>query len=376
LFVEIVRLFMVVLFTAAGFWVGRDVAPHSTSVEGLGGMLGCLLGYVGGGMLGRLLDRAVGVVERQVDRLPAAAVLAGLVGGVAGGVAGATLGVPVVVLLPARIGLPLAGLLVWLVAYFGFRVAARQSDQLFHAMGLSTRPLVRATPFDNADGVLVDTSAVMDGQLLALSRSGVFHDDLLVPRFVLDELQGMADAPDETRARRARRGLEMLDVLRREAPLHVYVLDDEVPELADVDAKLASLARRLKLRLLTNDANLARVAEVQGVPTINLRRLASDLAPAIMAGQGLRVELTRPGRQPGQGVGFLDDGSMVVVNGGADLVGSGELDLVATSIVPTAAGRIVFARPAAEAHPDSAGADNGAAPEDAVAPEGAGRPQR
>ena len=219
-----------------------------------------------------------------------------------------------------------------------------QSEALFGALGLSTRPLVRATPYAEGDGFLIDTSAIMDGQLLALTRSGIFRDDFLVPRFVLDELQGFCDARDDPRARRAQRGLESLDALRRESLGRVLVLDDEVPEIRDVDAKLVALAKRLQVRLLTTDANLARNAEVQGVPTVNLRRLAADLAPEIVAGQPLRVALVKDGQQPGQGVGYLDDRTMVVVNEGAGLVGSGERDFVATSVVPTAAGRIVFAR--------------------------------
>ncbi len=344
MFVEIVRLFLVVLFTAAGFWIGRAVGPATATVDGIAGMLGCLVGYVLGGFLGRSLSRAVGVVERRIERLPPPAVLAGLLGGTAGAVVGATLAVPALVLVDPRIALPLGGLVVWITAYAGFRIAVHQSEALFGALGLSTRPLVRATPYAEGDGFLIDTSAIMDAQLVALTRSGIFRNDFLVPRFVLDELQGFCDARDDPRSRRAKRGLEGLDAVRRESLCRVLVLDDEVPEIRDVDAKLVALAKRLQIRLLTTDANLARNAEVQGVPTVNLRRLAADLAPEIVAGQPLRVALVKDGRQRGQGVGYLDDGSMVVVNEGADLVGAGEIDFVATSIVPTAAGRIVFAR--------------------------------
>jgi uncharacterized protein YacL len=272
-------------------------------------------------------------------------VLAGLVGGGVGAMFGLTIAVPLALTVrPVAISIGVGGLLVWLTMYLGFRVAARKSEELFAMAGLSTRPLVRARPYGDSDGFLVDSSAVMDGQLLPLSRSGLFRDDLLVPAFVLDELQGMADAGDE-RSRRARRGLEILEVLRREAPNRVYVLDDEVPEIEEVDAKLLALAKRLQLRLLTNDINLAKVAELQGVPAIIPRRLAADLIPGVLAGETLHVALTRPGRHPGQGVGFLDDGSMVVVNGGEHLVGSGPVSLTVSSIVPTGAGRMVFARP-------------------------------
>jgi uncharacterized protein YacL len=307
-FVEVTRLFTVVLLTAAGFMLGTEIDPGEGQLPGIAGMVGCLVGYLTGGVLGRFLERAVGVVERRVDNLPLPQVLAGLVGGGVGAMFGLTVAVPLALTVrPLAISIGLGGLLVWLTMYLGFRVAARKSEELFAMAGLSTRPLVRA-------------------------------------RFVLDELQGMADAGDE-RSRRARRGLEILEVLKREAPSRVYVVDDEVPEVEEVDAKLLALARRLQLRLLTNDVNLAKVAELQGVPAIIPRRLAADLIPGVLAGETLHVALTRSGRHPGQGVGFLDDGSMVVVNGGEHLIGRGPVSLTASSIVPTGAGRMVFARP-------------------------------
>jgi uncharacterized protein YacL len=341
-FVEVVRCFMVVLGTAAGFWVGRDLGVPA-GAESMAGVLGCLVGYVSGGILGRLLERAVGAVEHRVERLPPAAFLAAALGALVGALAGATLAVPLAVLAPARVALPLGGLFVWVAAWAGFRVVGRQSAALFEVLGLSTRPLVRAHAFNARDGFVVDSSVVMDGQLLTLTRSGVLGGDLMVPRFVLDEVQGLADASDETRRRRARRGLETLEVLQREGPVRVFVLDDEVPEHAEVDAKLVALTKRLQLRLLTNDQPLARIAGVQGVPTCNIRRLALDLAPVILPGDFVKVALTREGREVGQGVGHLDDGSMVVVNGGSELVGGPDVQLQVTSVVPTSAGRMVFA---------------------------------
>jgi uncharacterized protein YacL len=363
-FVEVTRLFVVVLLTAAGYMIGQDIETDTGQLAGIAAMLGCLVGYLCGGVLGRLLERAVGAVERTVERLPLPQVLAGMVGGGVGALLGLVVAVPLVLYLEPEIALPLGGFVMWLAMYAGFRIAARRSEELFALAGLSTRPLVRARPYDDADGFLVDTSAVMDGQLLALARSGLFRDDLLVPGFVLAELQGMADAGDE-RARRARVGLETLEVLRRELPNRVYVLDEELPEVADVDAKLVALARRLQVRLLTNDVNLAKVAEIQGVPTVIPRRLAADLVPGVLAGESVEVQLTRAGRHPGQGVGFLDDGSMVVVNGGADLVGAGPVSLVVSSIVPTSAGRMVFARPH-DARPGSPAVDDGPASPEAA----------
>jgi uncharacterized protein YacL len=341
-FVEGVRLFVVVLCTAAGFWTARG---FGIEVSGLAGMLGCLFGYVTGGLLGRGLDRALGAVEQRVEPTQPARFLAGTLGAIAGAGLALVLVLPLAFLLPAQLAVSIAGLTAWIVGWLGYRVVAHQSAAVLEMLGLSTRPLVRARPFDARDGLLVDTSVLMDGQLLPLARAGVLGADLLVARFVLDEIQGFADSADETRRRRANRGLESLEALQREGNVRVYVLDDEVPEHQAVDAKLVALARRLELRLLTNDGPLSRSAEIQGVPTCNLRRLAQELAPAVVPGDFVRVSLTREGKEPGQGVGHLEDGSMVVVNEGAPLVGGPELLLQVTSVVPTSAGRLLFARP-------------------------------
>ena len=219
MFVEVVRLFVVVLGTAAGFWVARDLGDPGSRVEGLGGMLGCLAGYVGGGILGRLLDRAVGAFERRTERIPAAEVVAATLGAIGGALAGVVPAIPVALLLPRPVGLPLAGLIVWIGLWVGARVVGGKSAAILEMLGLSSRPLVRAQAFDARDGFLVDTSVVMDGQLLPIARAGLLGSDLLVARFVLDELQGFADSADETRSRRARRRQDHPGPLRREGPV-------------------------------------------------------------------------------------------------------------------------------------------------------------
>ncbi len=343
MFVEVTRLCLVVLGTAAGFWLGRDIAGAGSAAEGIAGMVGCLAGYVGGGVIGRLMERAAGEVDRRAATMSPVRVVGGALGAVLGAGAGVLCGAPLVVVWPSIFGAAGAGFIVWCGAFLGFRIVGSRSVAVLEMLGLSTRPLVRAVPFDARDGLLVDTSVLMDGQLLTLAHTGLLGSDLLVARCVLDELQGFADAPDPTKSRRANRGLESLEILQRDHTIAVRVLDEEAPDFAAVDAKLIALARRLELRLLTNDAALARNAELQGVPACNLRRLAADLSPAVIPGDFVRLALTAPGRQSGQGVGHLDDGSLVVVNGGQTLVGGPEVALRVTSVVPTAVGRLVFA---------------------------------
>lgn len=351
MFVEVVRLFIVFLATAAGFAVGdgRGAADPGTGAI-VGATLGACVGYVAGGVLGRLLDVAMGAAERRIDTAPAHRLLAGGVGSVVlGGLAGVVV-LPAAFVFPPQVGWSAVGLVVWVGAFLGFRLGARKSDQLLAMAGLSSRPLVRATSYGGGEaaGVIVDTAAVVDGRLLALARSGFLRGAVLVPRLVLDDLEAVAASSDPARRRRGRRGLEILDALRGQPGVTVHVLDDEVPEHDDADARLVALARRLGAGLLVLDEGLVRAAELQGVRCLSLRRLADGLRPVYLPGERARLPIVREGREPGQGVGFLEDGTMVVVGGAAALVGT-EVDVRITSKVETSVGRMLFASMAAEA---------------------------
>lgn len=344
MFVEIVRLFIVFLATAAGYTLGQGAGP-AVSDNGtiIGATLGACVGYVAGGVLGRLLRQAMGLVEDRVDELHPGRLLAGAFGAAFLGGLAALAGVPFAVLLPGFWGWPVFGLVVWSGVYLGWRLTSRKYEELLGLAGLSTRPLVRASPYGpEVQAHLVDTSAVIDGRLLAVARAGFVRGSLLVPRFVLDELQCIADAQEPTRRRRGRRGLDLLDALRNQSGVEVHVLDDEVVEHEDVDAKLVALARRLKVDLLTVDEALQRVAELQGVRCLSLHRLSDGMRPVHVAGEVVRLPITRPGKEPGQGVGFLDDGTMVVVGDAEDLVGK-EVDVRITGNVRTAVGNMLFA---------------------------------
>ena len=345
MFVEITRLFIVFLATAAGFTVGRGDTALDASGNGaiIGATLGACVGYVAGGVLGRLLRSAMGVVEERVESLHPGGMLAGALGGAfLGGVCG-IIAIPVVIVIPGLWGWPILALLVWIGLYLGWRIGARKYEELLAMAGLSTRPLVRATPYGpEAEAHLVDTSAILDGRLLAVARAGFVKGALLIPRFVLDEVQSIADAQDPVRRRKGHRGLDILDALRNHPGTEVHILDDDVVEHDDVDAKLVALSRRLKVDLLTTDEPLQRVAELQGVKCLNLTRLSDGLRPVHVAGEVIRLPITREGKEPGQGVGFLDDGTMVVVGDAAELVGR-EVDVRITGNVRTALGTMLFA---------------------------------
>ncbi|MGH9300753.1 MAG: PIN/TRAM domain-containing protein, partial [Acidimicrobiales bacterium] len=252
---------------------------------------------------------------------------------------------PVGFVLPVDVGWPIFALVVWVAAYFGASIGASKADTLLGLAGLSTRPLIRATPYSEGhqtDARLLDTSAIIDGRILGLVRSGLLEGDLLVPCFVLDELGGIADGSDPVRRRRGRRGLDLLAYLKTCPGVEVHVLDDEVPEHVEVDAKLIALARRIGCGIVTVDRPLQKVAELRGVTCLNPEALSEVLRDAYVPGETMNLDIVRPGREVGQGVGFLPDGTMVVVGDAAGLIGS-QVEVRVTGNLQTSVGLLLFA---------------------------------
>ena len=201
----------------------------------------------------------------------------------------------------------------------------------------------RATPSSNGR-ILVDTSAIIDGRIADLAHTGFVQGTLVVPRFVLDELRHIADSSDSMRRTRGRRGMEVLSKIRDDAAVPVEVLEQDLANGTEVDAMLVKLARTMKTPLLTTDFNLNQVAELQGVRVLNINSLATALKPAVVPGEEFGVHIAQEGKEAGQGVGFLDDGTMVVVEGGKRLIGT-MCDVSVSRVLQTSAGRIIFAQP-------------------------------
>lgn len=192
--------------------------------------------------------------------------------------------------------------------------------------------------------VVVDTSAVIDGRIVDIGRTGFIMGRLVVPRFVLDELQRIADSPDAMRRNRGRRGLEMLTALQKDAVSPVEVVEADYPEVNEVDAKLVAYARDHGAAILTNDFNLNRVAELQGIRVLNINELANAVKAVVHPGEEMSVRIIQAGKEAGQGVGYLDDGTMIVVEGGQRFMDR-ELAIMVTRVLQTVAGRMIFAQP-------------------------------
>ncbi|HEY4767628.1 MAG TPA: TRAM domain-containing protein [Candidatus Limnocylindria bacterium] len=192
--------------------------------------------------------------------------------------------------------------------------------------------------------VVLDTSSVIDGRIVDVGRTGFILGTLVVPRFVLDELQRIADSPDAMRRNRGRRGLEMLAALQKDSLSPVEVSEETYPEIGEVDAKLVAFARDHHAAILTNDFNLNRVAEIQGIRVLNLNELANAIKAVVHPGEEMMVKIIQEGKEPGQGVGYLDDGTMIVVEGGSSFLDR-EVGITVTRVLQTVAGRMIFAQP-------------------------------
>ena len=284
---------------------------------------------------------------RAVQELSTAEFVTAVIGLLLGLLMGLLLGLPLAAFEgPLGTWLPLGVSLFLGLGMLGLTVAKRD-DLLIaaEAIGLVRRPAAReAAPAAGDPHIVVDTSAIIDGRIAEIVESGFIYGTLVVPKFVLDELQHIADSSDTLRRNRGRRGLEILARMQKESLTPVEIVDEDVPDVGEVDAKLIALAGRRSKAILTNDFNLNRFAELQGIRVLNINSLANAVKPAVLPGEELRVRVIQEGKEAGQGVGFLDDGTMIVVEGGARHIDK-DLDVAVTRVLQTVAGRMIFAQP-------------------------------
>ena len=344
---EGIRLLVVVFFAGAGYQVGSGVGSDahvlgSFNGTAIGLILGSGLGYVLGGVLGRTTASSAEVARIRLQETSADELVAGALGTVGGVLLGAGVAWPVFLLNQQLLAFPIFAIVCVTLGYVGYLVAASKYDGVLAMFGERAGRAPREVSASSLPRVL-DTSVAIDGRILDVVRAGFMHGKVLVPTPVLGELQGLADAADDARRAKGRRGLEVLEALKREPGVNLEVLDVDVPSVPDVDGKLVRICIDRGAALLTLDTNLAKSAALTGVKVLNLHKLALALRPPVVAGEEVSVHLLKAGKEPGQAVAYLDDGSMVVVEGARDHVGK-DCDVSVTSVVTTANGRLVFGR--------------------------------
>jgi uncharacterized protein YacL len=353
--VELLRLCVVVFFAGLGYYSaglfdddGEPVLGAFTAV-GVGVILGTGLGYVLGGVVGRSTVAAVTNAENRLRDKSAEQIVAGVLGAVVGVLVAASLTWPVFLANTPVLTIPVFAFVVVVLGLLGYRLGVSKRSAVLGMFGSRVGLSAPATP-PAALPRVVDSSVAIDGRVIDVVRAGFLHGRMVVTSPVLSELQGLADATDDLRRQRGRRGLEVLETLRREPGVELEILDDEVPGVPEVDAKLVRVCLDRQMALLTLDANLAKAAALAGVRVLNLHALAQALRPPVGAGDEVSVLLLKAGKEAGQAVGYLDDGTMVVVERARELMGR-ELPVQVMSVLTTANGRMVFARPVAKTPP-------------------------
>lgn len=348
------RVVFAVVFAATGFLLGREayLSIFSQHLASEGAQFALLLGSpVVGAVVGLLLaplaqaffEDELTVAEGAMERLAPAEL--------AGGALGLIVGLVIAFLIKSilfefislanRTGSYVAILLYIIVSVFAAYLGAR--------VGAKLRLVPVGSNALTAGGVpkFIDTSVVVDGRIVEIVQAGFLEAPLVVPRFVLRELQTIADSADAMKRARGRRGLEVLARLQELIDVEIGERDyDDMPP-GNVDAKLVRLALEREGKLVTNDYNLNRVAHVEGVPVLNINELAGAVKPAVLPGEELSVQIVREGKEVNQGVAYMDDGTMIVVEHGRQLIGTTS-DVVVTSVLQTAAGRLIFAKPKRE----------------------------
>jgi uncharacterized protein YacL len=227
------------------------------------------------------------------------------------------------------LGFPYLGLV--LGARFGNEKFPGSQQKFFELNGSAVCPKV------------LDTSVIIDGRVADLCETGFLEGTFLVPHFILDELQHIADSSDSLKRARGRRGLDILNKIQKMADVDVRVIDEDFPQVKEVDAKLVVLAKQAHAKIITNDLNLNKVAELQGVRVLNINELCNALRPVVLPGEAIRVFVLKEGKEAGQGVAYLDDGTMIVVDNARRCIGR-NVDVVVTSVLQTTAGRMIFTR--------------------------------
>lgn len=351
----IFRILGMIVFTVLGVIWGQqlgtaaniDPYPGTMTVEQYTFVIGCIGALIGLILTPYFTSRPIRAMRKLLTRVAANTLFAAMIGAIAGLIIAALLSFPLS-LLPQPFGSIMPFMGVILFGYMGIAVfVMRQNDilNMFSAMR-SGQTISKENPAANYSDrtILLDTSVIIDGRIADITRTGFLPGSLLIPRFVLNELQYIADSPDALRRQRGRRGMEVLSSLQKEPTIPVRISDIDVEGVREVDDKLVVLARQLKCPILTNDYNLNRVAELQGVVVLNVNELANAVKSVLLPGEIMSVHVIQEGRESGQGVGYMDDGTMVVVENGRDYMDK-EIVVMVTKVLQTAAGRMIFARP-------------------------------
>ncbi len=340
-----VRIFGAIAFGIGGTYLGVHLGELAGDDPFLWAsvftMVGALVGLI---VTPYITTRPIRSLRAIITQVSARSLLSALIGLIIGLIIAALISFPLS-LLPEPFSqiFPFIGALIF--GYFGVTVFVMRKDDLFNMVGNRFSfggSNDSGWPVDR--NILLDTSVIIDGRVADIARTGFLFGSMLVPSFVLNELQHIADSSDSLRRQRGRRGLDILNQLQKDDSISFRITDLDVEGVRSVDDKLVILAKQLRCPVLTNDYNLNRVAELQGVLVLNINELANAVKAVYLPGETIDVQVIQEGKEVDQGVGYLEDGTMVVVENGKDYIGE-IIPVVVTKVLQTAAGRMIFSKP-------------------------------
>ncbi len=345
------RLLGMMVFTLLGALLGIDLSNALNLPPEASGLTFSLMGALAGLIVTPWITLyPARSARRVITQMSAESLVASIIGLVVGMVVAALFALPLS-LLPAPFGQMLPTVAAIVIAYTAITVFQLRSQDVFTLFGglLRANPsAIRQMPGSSAREILIDTSVIIDGRILDIVRTGFLQATLLVPRFVLNELQHVADSPDMLRRNRGKRGLEILSELQQQNRAPVRIIDDDVEGVGAVDEKLVLLAQQRGISVLTNDFNLNRVAELQGVTVLNINELANAVKAIYLPGEVIDLHVVMEGREENQGVAYLEDGTMIVIEEGKRYMDR-TIPVLITRYIVTNAGRMYFAQPSESA---------------------------
>ncbi|NMA96459.1 MAG: PIN/TRAM domain-containing protein [Clostridiales bacterium] len=284
-------------------------------------------------------------IEQRLQQLPMSDVIAGVFGLIIGLIIAYLITSPLGQLKLGWLLSVITAVIYLLFGYLGISIATKRIEEISKILNFKKIGKEKDTHVQGGNiPKVLDTSVIIDGRIFDICRTGFVEGPLIIPSFVLEELRHIADSSDTLKRNRGRRGLDILNRIQKELEIPVKIWEGDIEEILEVDTKLLKLAQLLDGKVVTNDYNLNKVAEFQGVPVLNINELANAVKPVVLPGEEMKVQVIKDGKEMGQGVAYLDDGTMIVVDGGKKHVGE-SIGVMVTSVLQTAAGRMIFAKP-------------------------------
>jgi uncharacterized protein YacL len=347
----IFRLFFTIFGGFGGYEVGRFIQQRTYFVA-MGGYINVLIlfisviifaviGFIIGGHLGRRSHRALVKAEEDIGRLPGSDVLVIIVGFVFSLIVALLFSIPFF-LIPV-VGKFISLFIIVAATYIGVRLSIRNKERLRHLLRIRARGAKSVSQERAIAPKILDSSVLIDGRIADICSTGFVEGELVVPSFVLSELQEIADSSDSLKRNRGRTGLDVAKRLQGETNVMVTILNEDFSQLPSVDAKLITLAKKINASIITNDYNLNKVADLQGVRVLNINDLSNAIKPIVLPGEKMVVSVIKEGKEADQGIAYLDDGTMIVVEEGKKYVGT-QVEVTVTGVLQTPAGRMIFTK--------------------------------